>query len=298
MKFLKQLCQENTTEVFNVLKSFGFRFNKKRKYAFRPGATQDAPMLVCHADTVANGGFGKHNYEQNGDQVNSIALDDRLGIACMLELIHNDSCLANCAMLVCDDEEIGNSSAKNFKEEGVNPNWLVELDRRGTDAVMYDYEHEILASMLELVGFEIGRGSFSDICHLESLGVRGFNIGVGYHREHSEACYADLADTRRQLSKLEDFYVRFSGLTLPYTAYDARSGDFYADDWATTDSGQYSSPWPKYEADAGLKDDINQLEIAMASGRLTYEAEEVYDRYGFDPETDFIEDVYNELTCN
>ncbi len=284
MKYLKQLCKSNTTEVFTTLESFGFTYNKERKYAFRPGANACSPMIVCHADTVANGGFGKHNYSQDGDLVNSIALDDRLGIACMLQFIENDSCLARCAMLVCDDEEIGQTSAQMFKED-VTPNWLVELDRRGTDAVMYDYYHEILRSMLFGCDFDIGQGSFSDICSLESLGVRGFNIGVGYHREHSEACHADLKDTRSQMTKLEDFFIRYGDLELPF-----RDAEVEED---TTDS--WGQPWPQYPLDDGLREDIDQLEIAMASGRMTYEAEEVFDRYGFDPATDFIEDVLMEL---
>lgn len=215
---LKTLCLSSTNEVFDILGRYNFSTiypQKKRRYAFRPGRTATSPLVVCHADTVVLGGFGPHNFNVKGDLVNSIALDDRLGIAAMLALIDVKSPMADCAMLVCDEEEIGRSTASLF-DEPITPNWMVELDRRGTDVVCYEYDSPILRSLLQHVGYEVGQGSFSDICYLEHLYVCGFNMGVGYHREHSTECFADLRDTVSQMGKLEKFYAKFHDVRLDF----------------------------------------------------------------------------------
>lgn len=300
MKMLKKLCTSTLGGVFELLTTkYGFELvrNQRQLYCFRPGATNESPLIVCHADTVKNGGDGPHEYLQDGDDVISLALDDRLGIASMLHLIDSDSCLKNCAFLVCDEEEIGNSSAKSFAED-IKPAWMVELDRRGTDAVMYEYDNGILASMLMGVGFQIGMGSFSDICHLDSLGCCGFNIGIGYHNEHTENCYANLSDTRKQLTKLEDFYVRYNDLHIPYP-FVTNSYDRYEDysygysNYGSFDSSDSSSRGGAAIArmDAETRDDLDELEVCMALGKMTHEASVVFDKYGFDPEIDDVEDV-------
>ena len=218
---LRTLCVSTTTEVFASLARLHFDVvvsRDKRRYAYRPGKHACSPLMVCHADTVVNGGETQHRYECENGLPYSIALDDRLGIACMVDAIHRKSELADFAMLVCDDEERGNSTASLFQTES-QPNWLVELDRRGTDAVMYSYESPIFSSLIESCGFEIGNGSFSDICYLEHLGVCGFNVGVGYHSEHSERCFARLTDTKSQLDRLTHFYRKFGDVRLPFEPY-------------------------------------------------------------------------------
>lgn len=212
MKHLKKLCLSQTGEVFAELEKFHFFYNGE--YAFRPGRYDYSPMVVCHADTVVSGGNGPHNFEVHGDRVQSIALDDRLGIASMLYLIEETD-MADCAFLVCDDEEIGRSTAKVFAETN-SPNWLVELDRRGTDVVCYEYDSTLLRSLLNHADFDVGEGSFSDICYLNDLGVCGFNVGVGYHAEHSQLCHAKLSDTYSQLAKLLNFYSLFGSIRLDY----------------------------------------------------------------------------------
>jgi M42 glutamyl aminopeptidase len=213
---LRTLCTSKTSEVFDSLVNLGFTYNGR--YAFRHGKTATSPMIVCHADTVVDGGDGPHPFSKRGNRVTSIALDDRLGIACMVSIIQHKYAMADCAFLVCDDEEIGRSTAKEFVED-VTPNWLVELDRRGTDVVCYDYDTPLLRSLLRSVGFDIGHGSFSDISSLEFLEVIGFNVGVGYHCEHTDKCHADLQDTLGQLDKLAKFYDRFGSIRLDHEPY-------------------------------------------------------------------------------
>ncbi len=223
LSLLKPTCLASTDDVFRMAKDRGFtiRTNKGRSeqriYAFRPGSTPTAPLLVCHADTVVNGGTGPHGFSFNkrSDTVTSIALDDRLGVTCLFYGLAYRTPLAECAMLICDDEEIGYSSAQVFSEK-IKPNFLVELDRRGTDVVCYDYDTPLLRSLLTFSGFKIGSGSFSDICYLQSLGVAGFNVGVGYHREHSVECHAKLGDTQAQLERLYKFLGKFGDVRLDH----------------------------------------------------------------------------------
>lgn len=231
LPLLESLCVSDTLSVFRAAKALGFRLIKRKgqRLAFRPGATKHSPLIVCHADTVVNGGDGPHpfSYSAESDTVTSIALDDRLGIACMLSAVDASLPLASCAMLICDDEEIGNSSARVFSLD-ITPNFLVELDRRGTDVVCYEYETRLLRSLLTHAGFRIGRGSFSDICYLGIYGVCGFNVGVGYHNEHSHKCHAVLADTFSQLGKLDQFLAKFGDVRLDWSESDSQR-DYFDD---------------------------------------------------------------------
>lgn len=285
MKFnlvLETLCSLTTNQVFQYLKARKFKIKNHngRRYAYRAGKTPNAPMVVCHADTVVNGGNGPHNFKINGTEVESIALDDRLGIAVMMYLIQKTD-MADCAFLVCDDEEIGRSTASLF-DENAHPNWMVELDRRGTDAVMYDYETSILRSMLEWSGFDIGVGSFSDICYLDHLGVSGFNIGVGYHREHSNACYADITDTFSQIAKLEKFYAKFGDVRLTYNGFGGygKKAKWKYNDYRSYDSYDSYNGFSFDDQDCLLKD-IETIEQCLETGKVTKAVDYIYDKYGF-----------------
>lgn len=225
LSILKPTCLASTGDVFRMAKDRGFTIRStkgktdSRVYAFRPGSSANSPLLVCHADTVVNGGDGPHGFSFNNksDTVTSIALDDRLGVACLFYALAHRTPLADCAMLICDDEEIGYSSAQVFREK-IKPNFLVELDRRGVDVVCYDYETPLLCSLLVSAGFKVGSGSFSDICYLQSLGVVGFNVGIGYHREHTVNCHAKLSDTASQINKLHAFLAKFGDVRLDHVA--------------------------------------------------------------------------------
>lgn len=243
-KTLRTLCKIPTRDVFGLAETLHFSVETrgKRRFAYRPGITAESPMIVCHADTVVAGGEAGHEYRFSKGVAHSIALDDRLGIACMFHAINESTPLSDCAMLICDEEEVGRSTAQIFDFD-VIPNWLVELDRRGTDAVMYDYESPLLASLLRSVGFAIGRGSFSDICYLESLGVVGFNIGVGYHSEHSDHCHAKLADTFAQIDRLTAFLAKFGDVRL-----DHEQRTTWRDDDYTRDE-PYWRDWHSFERD-------------------------------------------------
>jgi hypothetical protein len=274
LPLLQSVCTANTKDVFSMAKQLGFsEFGKRgRKYVFKPGFSPTSPLVVCHADTVVKGGDGPHPfaYDKASDTVNSIALDDRLGVACMFDAIQNKrGHLSKCAFLICDDEEIGQSTAQVFDRD-IAPNFLVELDRRGTDVVCYEYESVLFSSLLTSVGFRVGQGSFSDICYLGEYGVCGFNVGIGYHNEHSDKCHAKLSDTQSQIAILERFLSRFWSLRLDWedTSYRSRplrndpyctgNGSFIDDDFEYDDEYElwYNKTYKQNSADKLNFDDF------------------------------------------
>lgn len=165
-------------------------------------------------------------------------LDDRLGAWVILFLLPYLG--INVDVLLTDSEETGQSTAQYF----VPPkdyNWVVEFDRRGTDVVLYQYDSPSNRELLEEAGFSIGVGSFSDISYLD-IGVSGFNIGVGYHNEHTRFCYADLRDTIDNVALFADFYRLHADTLIPAPRFDdGYSADFdhynlYGDGWRLPES--------------------------------------------------------------
>tara|TARA_Y100000310_G_scaffold34140_1_gene32280 strand:- start:164 stop:1300 length:1137 start_codon:yes stop_codon:yes gene_type:complete len=157
-------------------------------------------LAVGHLDWVMNS-----EPKQTGRwYVGCPQLDDRLGVAVILDLLPSLGIHAD--ILLTDSEELGCSTAEHF----VAPkeyNWIFEFDRAGMDTVMYKYHTAELASLLESYHFLVGRGSFTDICELDHLGVAGFNFGTGYHGQHTMACWADIRETLIMAHKFRRFYT-------------------------------------------------------------------------------------------
>lgn len=154
---------------------------------------------VAHVDFVGCG--RERHFRQNGRTVYSTTLDDRLGVHILLDRLPAMGIV--CDVLLTDDEEIGRSTASQFippKEY----NWIVEFDRRGSGAVVYDYD-EMVGPAKKYFG-KVHSGSFSDICFLDHLGVAGLNIGTGYYQEHTRHSWASLNVVRDQLNKFKVMY--------------------------------------------------------------------------------------------
>ena len=177
------------------------------RYAYRP-TTGVNVLTVCHADTVLN---RPDLWEQEGDWIQSSELDDRLGLAMALAMSRRHGT----AILVCDNEEVGRSTASVFAGDNWPvPNWLIEFDRRGTDAVTYDYSSECWDGICEHYFEEIGNGSFSDVCYLESMERKAVNVGVGYYREHSLKCHAYLDETRWRMNQVSRMLREVGGIPM------------------------------------------------------------------------------------
>ena len=134
-------------------------------------------------------------------------LDDRLGVWVLLDLLPSMGIKAD--ILLTDSEECGRSTA-GYYQPAKPYNWIYQFDRRGTDTVLYEYDSEENRERLEKHGLKCGYGSFSDICKLEHMGVSGWNIGTGYHNEHSRRCFADLKDTFANAVKFMSFFREHS----------------------------------------------------------------------------------------
>lgn len=168
-------------------------------------------LFVAHRDYVPTEVFcaidGKYI-------VFSPQLDDRLGIYVALHLlpqygIHPD-------ILLTDDEEIGRTTAQNFYPQK-EYNWMFQFDRRGNDAVTYEYTDKAWLTALLSSGFKIGQGSFSDICSLDHLGVCGVNVGTAYYNEHGITCHAILPTLFDQVDTFATFWKKNFGKRFPHT---------------------------------------------------------------------------------
>ena len=180
-------------------------------YVYIDGGKDAKVLAVGHCDWVK---FSKPKMNQERTRVACPQLDDRLGVWLILKYFK--AALPKDMpydILLTDFEETGRSTAKLFNETPIpgdkKYNWMFEFDRRGTDTVMYGYETPELKKLLTDNGFEVGFGSFTDICCLTNLGCAGFNFGTGYHNEHTNNCYADLKETALQVSRFIPFYEKY-----------------------------------------------------------------------------------------
>lgn len=160
-------------------------------------------LAVAHLDTVLNMNHF-HRIDVNGDSVVINAqLDDRLGAYTLLHLLPAMGIKYD--ILLTEGEEQGLSTAAYF-ETGKQYNWMFSFDRRGSDVVLYQYESKVIKKALKGSKFKIGIGSFSDIAFLDHLGCKGFNVGCGYHGEHSDMCYVNMTEYKSQVKRFADFY--------------------------------------------------------------------------------------------
>lgn len=164
-------------------------------------------LAVAHTD-VQGTGITAPQLSYDRKLVKARQLDDRLGVWLLLHylptVLPKDQPYD---ILLTDNEERGRSTAMYFNQpEGKQYNWIFEFDRRGTDVVMYDYETPELKNLLKAYGFEVGVGSYTDICMLSHLNCAGFNFGTAYHNEHSNDCWADFSKLFEQVNRFIPFY--------------------------------------------------------------------------------------------
>jgi hypothetical protein len=221
---LRQLCLQSDEEVF--ARYGGALPCRTGSLSYTDNGSNI--LGVCHVDTVH---LPRH-YHQSREKAFSGALDDRLGIYILTCLLPKKGILLD--WLLTDNEEHGASTARYF-ETTKQYNWLIEFDRAGDDVVMYQYDDARYDDILHPYGLTIGRGSYSDICELEALGVAGFNFGIGYHLQHSPACYVDLQEMLRQVDRFAAFYHDHAQTRFEYDASFAEwpglwEGDEYAYD--------------------------------------------------------------------
>lgn len=165
-------------------------------------------LAVCHLDTVLQA-----DPIFDGGKVIAPQLDDRLGAYIILDLLPSMGLKYD--LLLCDAEEIGQSTARNFIPPKAY-NWAFEFDRQGTDSVLYDYESSKRWFKAVAEFSRIGMGSFSDISDLTPWGFCAVNWGCGYHMQHTLKCYANLIDTVYMVKNFINFFNLYENTVFPY----------------------------------------------------------------------------------
>ena len=156
-------------------------------------------LVVAHLDTVIDTNHFAEAKITGETIYYNPKLDDRLGAYTILDILPRLDVMVD--ILFTENEEMGMSTAGDFKTDK-KYNWIVEFDRKGDDVVSYNYDFEDV-----LLGyFEVGLGAFSDISALEHLGCKGFNVGVGYHREHFMDSFMKLTEFVSQIARFMIFY--------------------------------------------------------------------------------------------
>jgi hypothetical protein len=206
---------------------------------FIPGKKGNRVLAVAHLDTVLREDSQISKTLTGNYEVWSPQLDDRLGAWVLLDVLPQFGLAGEYDILLTDLEEVGQSTAEHFKTNK-KYNWIFEFDRQGTDVVMYEYDTPKHRELLTDAGFEVGIGSFTDICYLEHLGCAGFNFGVGYHGQHSKNCYAKLRDTLGMVAKFRRFFHEHKDTHLAWKPSDTvRHSIFSDDDWYRSSSHRY-----------------------------------------------------------
>jgi hypothetical protein len=215
--------------------------------------TKDGPLVhidrgskilgVAHMDTVARKWPTSVNWVNGGKHklpcINSIQLDDRLGVWVLLDLL--PAMGMEFDVLLCDSEERGASTAEHFLSER-EYNWGFEFDRAGMDTVLYSYEDDgTWTDALKHHGFDIQFGSFSDISSLTHLGCCFANFGVGYQKQHTDACHAFLDDTVLMAIEFESWFKEQKDTRYSYTHQDKWSYRSYG--WYGRSSYTSSGKW-------------------------------------------------------
>ena len=211
---LRFWCDSSKTTIFTHLAKIGFIITDTPAGLLAYKNNNSQILAVGHADIVP--GLESYKSQKYDDLFVSPALDDRLGLYIIVEL------LSNVDILITDNEEIGQSTAQFFETEK-NYNWMFQLDRHGYDVVLYQYDSS--DSRQYLKDFNVGKGTFSDICYLDHLECIGFNFGIGYYFEHTEYCNCDIQKVNQRIAKIENFLVNNSNISMPYICDDSLYND-------------------------------------------------------------------------
>lgn len=196
-------------------------------------------LAVAHLDSVCDTNHFNVVTIKEEKCVLNAQLDDRLGVYLLLDYLPQLGIKYD--ILLTEGEEVGRSTAKWF-ETSKKYNWMFQFDRAGCDVVLYDYETDIVCEMLEAENWDVGVGSFSDICSLEHLGTVGINFGCGYQNNHSKMAYAFVGDILYDVKRFVKFYNRHAGTVLPLPE-DFGQPKYY---------GKYN--WRKYNWDDLVED--------------------------------------------
>lgn len=198
---LKFYCTAKREYFFSKYRKHTYSFANRQRYIYIPGF--DNVLAVAHLDHVGEPITIPPTSDKD-KYFSSIALDDRLGVYVILEVLPELGIFPS--VLLTEDEEIGISSAAWFEDTTRQYNWMFQFDRQGVDVVMYQYDSDENRKLLSSYGFKFNRGSFSDICYLAHLGITGYNFGTAYWLQHSNDCFMLSDELIKQINRFATFY--------------------------------------------------------------------------------------------
>lgn len=266
VKSILNRCSQSQADLLGVHTNDGKQY--LNSYNFIPYETlqswQKTPMprsmanpmrvlAIAHTDCVPK--YVKPVYDNKQFRIISGQLDDRLGVAILLDIIPQFMPWLQMDVLLTDDEEIGKSTAADWVKDLQACNmledtkaaydWVFSFDRAGTDAVTYSYHNTVATKILKDSGWEHGIGSFSDICYVEDLGLWGCNFGCGYYGQHSNNCHVDLDVLRANLFRFRCFVnkAESKGKLLDTPAPRSKWDYGYSDSNWNYDSKSYRSTY-------------------------------------------------------
>lgn len=218
---LKYRCRQSIEETMYELGTPTILSNNQM-YCFKDN--DSSVLAVAHLDTAFTSKVFK-SIRITGDKIAfSPMLDDRLGVYTILDLLPKLGVKVD--ILLTEDEELGMSTAMDFKANK-QYNWIVEFDRAGTDAVIYDYSWQTTISKY----FTLGAGSFSDISDLDTLGCQAVNIGIGYHQAHTKRCFFSCHEYTSQITKFLKFWHAERSTHYPFTPSPYTNKRLYDNYW-------------------------------------------------------------------
>lgn len=206
---LRKRCKMDTQDVLSLGTLVG---TPGDQYGFIDN--QASVLAVCHADYVSSVSdhFGWCHVDDWDTLVFCPRLDDRLGVYTILDFL--PSLGIKFDILITDKEEIGQSTAGNFKTTK-KYNWMFSFDRREDGTVYYKFESCMKPHAAKFFGVP-GHGSFSDICRLGALGCGGVNVATGYKNEHSNNCYASMKTWAESVLNFVAFYRTLKDTHIPF----------------------------------------------------------------------------------
>lgn len=212
IKGITKNCNRSRESYFTQYKDFTYTTKKGRYIYIKRGGSC---LAVAHLDCVDENSRAKILTDESGELigVNSIALDDRLGVYIILDMLPILG-ITDYDILLTDDEEWGCSTASEFTTN-VEYNWIFEFDRRGSNScVMYQYDNIDTFDRLTECAIATEFGSYSDICELEELAKVAINFSCGYHFEHTKKCFALIADVVSSVNRFITFFNKFSQIEM------------------------------------------------------------------------------------
>ena len=192
-----------------------------QRYVYIPGKVKNGVVLVAHTDTVWDKEYKKPFTKEHriifedgifksAENECGIGADDRAGCAMLWELRNSGY-----SLLITDGEEFGKHGAKYLRKRNrklfrkINKHsFLIELDWKGTDCCLFnqvDNTEKFKSYIEQKLGFCDSKANGGTDLQILCKKVCGVNIGIGYHKWHSNEEYLVLSEWENTLSKLESF---------------------------------------------------------------------------------------------